>query len=334
MPLTTGSATNYRTLLDALRVFLLANGWSLNAYDVTATTDELYVNAPGLNAGAGDEVYVHIKTRLDTANSFFNWECKGAIGYATPALNKFYNQPNQSPSVFMRLVDSPITYWFYCNNRQVKIVAKVGLQYRTLYAGLFNAYANPIQQPYPYYLASDCGTLGTVANSDAAIRSFCDPGLDGAYFLGNDNTWNPVANHKPDTLLVDNLIYSYFTSTGEPYNFRLLFTPDTQAVTVNTFVLPFSNGLTPNTSSPNTGNPFWVNYRTRPAPSLNYNLTQCELLSYSNGGLLGALEGVYQLPGFGSPSPESLINISGTNYRVFPNINRTEYQHYFAIEEV
>jgi hypothetical protein len=76
------------------------------------------------------------------------------------------------------------------------IAFDTGLSYFSLYAGFFLPFANPIEYPYPLFVAAtddDPPRIYTTSNS--GFRSFADPGEDCAHIRTPGGQWVDVFNH-------------------------------------------------------------------------------------------------------------------------------------------
>lgn len=341
MASTTGTATDLVDLITDLKDWLVTTGsgnpaWTLEEFTTKTGSTELYIKAPGLSVSSGDEVYVVIRSMQDTSSSQYWLETRGAIGYDGSISTdlRFVNQPGTSATVYTRLRNTSMSYWFFANDRRLIVIIKAGIAYRTIYAGLINPYADPEQYPYPYYVASDAGYSGAEGESNASIRAFVDPGDGGAYLRTSNGSWVKVANHKDADGETDEYIDGALSfDNADPDNYQITYSPDSAAGDVTTFTLPWHNGLFTVTGTPDDGYRHLVYPALRNSPSDTWSLTQVELLSYNNGGNLGAIEGAYHISGFGGITAEQVITISSQDYLIFPNISRTGYQHWFAVED-
>lgn len=171
MSFQTGTATDYRDLLDKLRLFLTTDAtlvaagqaWVTQRWATTATTQELILKAPGL--GGTDQIYVGFNSFQDTVADYFNWTINGYTGY--DAGQTFFSQPgsigaNNTLLPCLNLWNGAIPYWFVANGRRCIIVARVNTRYFVAYVGLSTPYATTNQYPYPLcILANNSGNQAT-----------------------------------------------------------------------------------------------------------------------------------------------------------------------------
>jgi hypothetical protein len=172
----TGTATDYRDLLDKLRVFLTstmtpaAQRWQQLRWNVTSTTQELILRGPGL-AGV-DEIFVGIRSDQNVAGDIYNWHIQGATGYLP--LDTWANQPNASPERHMALWNQPMPYWFVANGRRIIVAARVSTRVMFIHLGFILPYATPGQYPYPLLImgsASNVRWSDVSSNFAPVIRS-------------------------------------------------------------------------------------------------------------------------------------------------------------------
>lgn len=196
-----GTATNYRDLLDKLRLFLttdatltgLGQNWTQMRWNTTSTTQELILKAPGL-AGT-DEIYVGISSDENVGDDWYNWHLNGYTAY--DSLGGFLTQlgsiGNSLPNIpCLNLWNSTIPYWFVADGRRCNIVVRINTRYYSAYLGLLTPYATPAQNPYP---------LAVMGNNPAyyATRwSSVDSGRI-IYRMVNATTWSSGADGAPYT---------------------------------------------------------------------------------------------------------------------------------------
>lgn len=187
------SVLAHYAMLQAIRDFAFANGWTILRYDTAPANRELIMMAPGLSGT--EETYVGIRTYQDVAADYYNLCVAGFTGYVSG--NTFDTQPG------VRLSGVPahnqhIDYWMTINGQRLAIGMKVGTPvYESLYIGKFLPYATPTQYPYPLAVVgmlsgaaatrySDVNhSMGYKGNTAAmAIRW-----LDGSYVQARGYPW-------------------------------------------------------------------------------------------------------------------------------------------------
>lgn len=168
----TGTATDYRNLLDKLRLFLTTNAtlvgasqnWTQLRWSTTSTTQELILKAPGL--GGTDEIYVGVASDENIASDWFNWHMNGYTGY--DQYQTFFYQPGSINNTYsgmpcLNLWNSTIPYWFVADGRRCVIVVRVNTRYYIAHLGLLMPYGTPEQYPYPLCVMGNLG--GSYYNS-------------------------------------------------------------------------------------------------------------------------------------------------------------------------
>lgn len=189
-----GTATNYRDLLDKLRLFLTTNSalvaagqnWMQKRWVQNATTQELVLMGPGL--AGGDQVYIGVASFENTTSDYYNWDLMGYTGY--DSLATIYGQPGSSNPAgtlnnCLHLWNSSIPYWFIANGRRVIISARVNTKYFQAYLGLATPYATPAQYPYPMCIV---GSNTSRSSRWSAVSTGRTP-----YCLKPDGTWQATS---------------------------------------------------------------------------------------------------------------------------------------------
>lgn len=197
------SVLAHYAMLQAIRDFALANGWTILRYNTVPADRELIMMAPGLSGT--EQIYVGIRTYQDVPSDRYNLCVAGFTGYVSG--NTFDTQPG------VRLSGVPthnqrIDYWMTINGQRLALAMKVGTPvYESAYIGKFLPYATPSQYPYPVVAA---GMLNGAANTrfSDAVHSMPYKGntaalgmrfVDGtwkqpfAYPWGNNSLMNPAA---------------------------------------------------------------------------------------------------------------------------------------------
>lgn len=164
MAFESGTATNYRDLLDKVRLFLTTNAalvsagqaWTQLRWTSDATSQELLLRAPGL-AGL-DEIYCGIRSYQDLAADSFNFACRGYTGYVAGVA--FASQPGASGERHLSLWNAAIPYWLVANGRRMILAAKVSSRYMWMHLGFITPYARPNQLVYPFLLTGNADLGG------------------------------------------------------------------------------------------------------------------------------------------------------------------------------
>lgn len=311
MAFETGTVTDYRDLLDKLKIFLDAEGWTINDFNLgAALTDVSNLNVTGPGIVGGQQPNISIQTDDNSGTNAYAWKVCGHQTYVSG--RGFGLQPNNSPIHYFLLWPNTMTYWFYANDRRFIVVAKIGVYYMSMYAGFFLPYALPEEYPYPYFIGATSNQLLVYNAPDAGVRTFCDPGPGAASYMARQTLgWESIQNGNFAANVVDS--YSGAGNEGAtiwPYR-NLQVENDFQAsreIAWSLFRLmrPLLNGVMP--------------------------MYQLHILDGANETLAGVLDGVYVTGGF-NRVPEQIVEVDSQDYRLFINVNRNTPKHYFAVEE-
>ena len=309
MAFSTDTATDYLDLLDRLRTFALANGWTSLRYDINdqgGSERQLILKGTGLSGA--DEIFIGIDTQRNVADDWYNWRCNGLLGFN--AEMTFLNQPgslNFSAAPYLprlHLWNDSIKYWFIANGRRIIVVAKISTVYQLGYLGWINPYLPPSAMPYPLMIAgtstASSGERWSVAD---ATHSFgvMQPNCAESDILANPRSscrfwfgeWHGIQN-------------SYNGATNSPTDWKGLW-PYVQYshFAFNKLRANFSDG----------------SYQLAPIiPSFHYPSPQ----------IFGELDGVYFVSGYGNAA-ENIITIDTVDYLVVQNVYRTGQFDYCAV---
>lgn len=327
MAFTSGTATDYQDLLDQLRLYLVAEGWTQLAWapgGSLASLSTLKMRGPG--AGAGRQVFLNIRTVFDVVSSVYSWQVRGAPTYdgALPWGGQLGEQPNDS---YFNLWQNEIPYWFYVTDRRVIVVAKTGTNYVSLHSGFFLPWGTPVQYPFPLYTCGDYNAPAVFSLNNSARRHCFDPGnasdaSPNAWARSSAGVWYPIWNHGNSAQT--NLFQ------GPPKGQRGFMWP-----------LSAGYGATGGIGATNTGN--WNGGAGTFDFSWLGNLfavtqqdERCLMpLTVCGGDLgpMGVIEGAYALGGLGL-GPEMVVTIGARNFRCFQNVQRNSPDDFFCVEEV
>ncbi len=309
MAFTTGTATDHHDLLEQLKDYLVTEGWTVDEWDLGATLTDpstLVVEGPGV-LGV-QPVHISIQTEADSPTNAYAWKVCGHPDYDSGF--DFGLQLNNGPLAYFLLWPNTIDYWFYVNDRRFIVIAKIGSYYMSMYAGFFLPYSLPDEYPFPYYVGASYPSLAPYNYDNSGVRSFCDPGTNGANYLIRETlVWRGLRNGSAS----DNDVDSYSSNDGA-------------------MTWPYRNpSINPNTNT--TGEIAWSHLRLmRPLANGVMPMWQVHILDSLGRTLVGVLDGVFATGGF-NRTPEQLVTFGATDYRLFINVNRATPKHFFAIEE-
>ena len=291
----------------------------------TEICDDLWVwEGPGYDAAR--RVYVSAAPYEDTASGERSIRLITHAEYAPdePRVTWFGNQVGRSPDVFLLSNVPGGTHWFYCNNSRFIVVIKSGVaDYTSCYAGFLAAFATPDDYPFPLYVAATSDQVtDTMGVSNSGYRSMADPGeLAGQVRLW-DNTYYPVGNHR-DLAGRDDLVVEIPAAWTWPYHVG----------TTDGNINSSREGVWPSTvvGNSNTYDTHWLNM-IDPTDQGDLPIIPV-IVQVRPFGNIGALHGVFCVPGGGVLAPEQVITISAVNYRVFTTRDYLNGHNFFMIRE-
>lgn len=208
----TGTATDYKDLLQKLKLFLTgqsvspigSNGlnWVVEEERSASTSPQTDITSNGVDSlietaannnqnhdqiifrGTGGtspekEIYFAIQTLGLSTTGYYNWQIRGLTGFATssPQYVKLADQPGLSPPCYILLQNTTMTYWFIANNRRVMGCVKTGSSYQLFYIGFLNPYATDAEYPYPMCVFGTSDVESDLFSSTVTrVSSFVHPG--------------------------------------------------------------------------------------------------------------------------------------------------------------
>ena len=175
----TGTATGHLDMFSKLRTHITANGWTVFDYVTAGAAPNQYsMQCKGPGMGVGYETHFCMRTFANPSSNEYCFEMNGTTDYVSGL--GWDDQPGKSPqSIFMRLWNSTMPYWLSITNRRILLVIKASNTYHSMHMGFFLPFANPVEYPYPFYMASDASYIGTFAEVGANVRSIATPAETG-----------------------------------------------------------------------------------------------------------------------------------------------------------
>lgn len=284
----------------------------------TAQSDEqsedVFVwQGPGYDAAR--RVYVAVRGQTDLVAATHRLEMYMFISY--DPLLPIDNQEGSIPvAIYHLMSDQPVTYWLYSNSIRMVLVTLNGVSdYTSMYAGFMAAFGTPDEYPQPLFLGGTSDGQDAVQTVRSDLSSFCDPGDDHAYFRRFDSFWLSVDNRSNSN---NNDDYNL-----NPVRWTWPYLHGTQGQSQD---WPFN----PMGTNGENGN-HWLDHFDADVQG-NLPLLPVTVVDELYGAV-GVLDGVFAVPSGGLLSPQQVINISGQDYRVFPNRERRQGHHWFAIRE-
>jgi len=310
MAFTTGTATDYYDLLDKLRLYLIAQGWTVNNWIAGGVLAQAQLDVAAPGSVGGEQPKISIRTGWNIAANSYGWELCAYPNY-NPA-SEFGLQEQNSPSTWLCLWQNTLDYWFYVNDRRFIVVANIGTFYMSAYAGFFLPYALPAEYPFPYFVGATFPTLQPYNLNNSAMRSFCDPGISAASYQRRESMeWALLKNVNS----VGNGVDSYSTYDGP-------------------VIWPYRTCHADNNTFDNAASLEWSFFhRMRPLANGKMPLWQCTIVDSWDETVPGVLDGVFATGGF-NRVPEQIVTVDAQDYRLFIAAGKDSPKHYFAIEEV
>ena len=345
------------TLVSDYQAIPLADRWTVLEYVSDGVIPELLLEGPGI-AGVG-KVYVGFQTVQHVANDYYNIVISGFETYI----------PGNSYDSQYKIYDRTVPLWQFDVGYQMRITArsiwfgtKVESQYDITGAGMYLAYYDPGQYPYPMFIAGSLPGKSTTRYSDT-VREW-GIGYGELYVLWLDGTWFypeqlPYYNWTaPGASFYEEVIEP--TKTSEVTNYtgtgngalgkfsRLRYAPNetwsivaTSATnfTVNgtvsgaqadaTVGVAYDNGIIRFTLEAG-GIAFVSGDEFTAVTDLMYGLEKVVLGNDAKGNM-GELEGVSWVTGFGQAVENSVIDENGNTNHVIRNIARTGFHNYCTL---
>lgn len=357
MAYTTGTATNYKDLLQKFRDYITGadtspiadRGWTV--LRDTSTTSPEPSDYEMIFRGHGDaspvkEIFFGIKTYFNSGAGYYNWELRGMTGFndGSPIGSvTFDSQPGISPKTYIPLQNTTISYWFYATGRRVCMVAKTGTSYQFMYAGFPDIFAFDNEWPYPLLIMGSSheatrlfssnaidysssinpsGTSSTTENADNSV----------SYLRAVDGSWYPVKNfYNSGGNEAQTGNSGFHVAPMRDYNASYFDNEDKQlgtGVDFNYLFYDDSQGGTP-----------IANLFPADDPSGNKRqLYPLEIFMNSPSKLIvGEIHNVFWVSAAGGLTAEDTITDTSTSpndtYTAFPNIHRTDNWCFLAIKD-
>jgi hypothetical protein len=325
MAYTTGTASSHIDLMDKLRLWATGTlGWTqLDWIAPAGLTTAGYLQLRGPGAGVGRQVFINIRSGGNATTGTYYLGIRGATAYSAGAT--WGTNPGEGPEVYFNLWDSSTPYWFFGNDRRIVVVAKASTNYMSAHMGFILPWGTPAQYPAPLMIAADYYTPTIWSTNNSGRRMFVDPGRQttgsGSGFVRSPSgQWLTGGNHE----LSASADYGHNTQPGEPtYN-----------------VWPWHCGE----SYASTSYRDWASYYSGSSggaaldsfqpTNQNERFIFPGMVVCGNQPPLGALDGIYCIPGGGSISTEQIITVGARNFQIFQNIQRNSGNDFFAVEQI
>jgi hypothetical protein len=282
-----------------------------NNYD-GAGEYETILMGPG--TAGDDEIYTAIQTVSSAGDDYYNWRLMGMTGYSDVAM-QYMPGITQGRLPRMLMWNEKIKYWFAANGRRYIVVAKISSVYESMYMGFPLPFGLPTQFPYPLVVGGAACPSTTAAyhrfsSMDYNHSAFPSPyaGAAGVIPTGTFDTTNYYSTLK----VLQGAIWNRVKNKK--------FSPLHENI-----VWPYDNGVAKIAD-------IWQDaLRENPDGSRSVYPTIISL-SVPDKDIVGVLQGVCAVPGFGGIAAEDRIVVEGDTYVAFPIVPNADRSDFWALK--
>lgn len=181
-----GGVLAHYKMLETIRDFAAANGWTVLRYDTAPANRELILKGVGYTGE--EEIFVGFRTYQDAGADYYNLLAAVFTGYVPG--NTFNSQPGARLSG-VPAHNNRIDYWLTLNPQRIALAMKVGTPvYESAYVGKCLPYGRPSQYPYPVVCSGMLtGAAATRFSSTAAAHSMGYTGNSPSLGLRSNDGW-------------------------------------------------------------------------------------------------------------------------------------------------
>lgn len=180
-----GGVLAHYKMLETIRDFASANGWTVLRYDTVPADRELILKGVGYTGE--EEIFVGFRTYQNAAADYYNLVAAAFTGYVPG--NTFDTQPGAMISG-VPAHNNRIDYWLTLNPQRIALAMKVGTPvYESCYVGKFLPYARPSQYPYPVIAAGMLNGASASRFSDTAHSMSYKGARANMRMRFNDGVW-------------------------------------------------------------------------------------------------------------------------------------------------
>ena len=276
---------------------------------------ELILMGPG-TAGT-DEIYTAIQTVEDAGDDYYNWRIAGMTSYTATDLEYM---PGLTQGRMARLLmwQGKIQYWCAANGRRFIVVAKVSSVYEACYLGFALPYGLPTQFPYPMVVGGAACPGTTAANnrySSTAVdhRGFANPYANAAAVC-TASTFDTTSDYSTLKILQGTSWIKIFGKTGSSIKDTNIVWPYSCSDIDSGYPHIFSNDLRENIDG---------SYPVLPT---------IPMIESPSKHIVGELQGVFAVPGFGGIAAEDTFAINGDTYVAFPILPNADANDFWALK--
>ncbi|EMO3657011.1 TPA: hypothetical protein ACUL4Z_000838 [Pseudomonas aeruginosa] len=181
-----GGVLAHYKMLETIRDFASANGWTVLRYDTVPANRELILKGVGYTGE--EEIFVGFRTYQDAGADYYNLVAAVFTGYVPS--NTFDTQPGARLSA-VPAHNNRIDYWLTLNPQRIALAMKVGTPvYESAYVGKILPYGRPSQYPYPVVCSGMLnGTPATRFSDTGANHSMGYKGNSARLGLRSNDNW-------------------------------------------------------------------------------------------------------------------------------------------------
>lgn len=273
---------------------------------------------------ANRRVYIHARPHSFTGTSTEMLEFNFSVGFNTN-LKGWTEQDGASANSSVLLFGAgTVTYWIYSNSKRIIVVVKTGASdYTSAYVGFMSAFAQPDYYPFPLAMSATMydRTAFNYGTTNNLLSSAADPGFLALCVRYADGTVKRGGNRTNSTT-------DGFTVSGSSSPFPFAWP--------HFFGRSGTNHQWPTNHGAGTPGSIYSNQTLfeKLVPTQQNDLPLIPVIVMDHVlGNLGALDGLYSIPGGGILAAEQVLTISAQDYRVFPNRTRRLGATWLAVRE-
>jgi hypothetical protein len=299
MATATGTATSFTDLYAKLRDFLTTNAtlvglgqnWQVISGPASgALTFTDNLVLQGPGLSGTDEILVTLEPSVSVGGDYYNLGIGGLSSY-NPG-DPISGQANRLTPRYLHLWNTSMPYWFIANGRRFIVVVRISTVYQSAYAGFILPYHLPTTWAYPLFIGacSDESTWRYSVVNNGDHAAFFNPGQYGSAIRLPDGVWLSLSNKRQ----ISN------ETTDDINN-----------------IAPWAS--------------YFGNASRRDGLDGGYKPYPAEIvITTPYACTLGALQGVFHVPGFGTASENTFV-ADGVTHLVVQNVYRTSNNEYAAL---
>jgi hypothetical protein len=278
---------------------------------------ELILTGPG--TAGDDEILTAIQTVQSAGDDFYNWRIAGMTAYSDVDLQYM---PGRTKGRLPRLLlwQNKIKYWIVANGRRFVLSTKVSTTYPPCYLGFALPYGLPTQFPYPMVVGGAACPDTTAAynrysSTHASNRGFANPYADAAAVC-TASAFDTTGDYASLKILHGTSWIKIFGKTGS-------------ALQGTNVVWPYcSSHINAGYGAINTLSLYLRENIDGSYPIFN----AVPMISNPSNHIVGPLQGVFAMPGFGGIAAEDTFSINGDTYVAFPIVPNADRGDFWALK--